>query len=439
AEGQPFSERHHLHRSNGPTFSTAWLNGNRRAFGFIGLNDHRAAVKSVMSTALLRVFFTHGSECLDVHKLCQRYVLLDLLSKADLSRQCLEAGSAEPLLEETEMMHSLQSFFVSSETNDKKLWPLEIEDDSTHTAADHVGDMPASEQPPLLRRSSSILERHADLPDNLVDLLSQEFPDKWQFFDYQRHNIAAMLRRERDSRVAVDLVSGLSPLTGRRCLPRMLHLKDDVALRRGVPLNFVADAYRGVLIHADSLVTHVGLPGGLLCDQVGLGKTAQLLALCALQDHRPAERDESNEDAQLQPSGRRVLDATNKQQETLGHLMCIVNTKQDETTMLRLRSDATLVLCPSHLCAQWEVECRRLLSKSCGEREDAVVVCAKPRSHARIKGFAMLRARFVIISFAALRNLKDRFIMRQVMPQVLNLLHLHQERNTRSFHCTSEG
>ncbi|MES1915699.1 MAG: hypothetical protein MHM6MM_007610, partial [Cercozoa sp. M6MM] len=433
-----------LFNSVRPTHRNDWYGTNGLPQFHIDTRDthqlkHRKALAKLVCTATLRILLGVQGK-IDYRALVQRFLMRDILARLDTNRECQQLGNAEPILRETEMMHNLAAYVGYKQlhvTEIESLWPLAPEDDSIRPALDHVGDV---ERVPLLRRTSSMLgdKKHA-LSDSDAARLKQQFPENWNFFDYQRGNIVAMLERERKGEVDVNLLSMLSPLPGRLRLPRVDALAVDVRGHSGKFLGFFCDASSGLLFAVqpqhEAFALRMQLPGGVLADQVGLGKTAQLLAVCCANDTDLFRRngsgkmtddvDEESEDADLPVAARRIYDSTTKRTAVTMEKLRIVATKhEDNVTFRRLRSDATLVLCPAHLCEQWATECRRLVA-DCKEREDAVVVCAKPRSHGKIKGFAMVRARFVIVSFEALDDLYVRS-GGHVATELLNLLPLNE-------------
>ena len=159
-------------------------------------------------------------------------------------------------------------------------------------------------------------------------------------FKYQKCSIKWMLEKEK----SINTVS--------------YNLNNEILLK-----NIYFDIYNQTFLHVNNR-KKITFCGGALIDEVGLGKTLQIIALSLL----------------------------NKSKQK----SCI-----KEGDKHKLYSKATLILCPNHLCKQWVRELEDKISKKCPIK---VITILDKRHFNKYTYENVLNADFVIVSYTFLGN-----------------------------------
>jgi SNF2 family DNA or RNA helicase len=191
------------------------------------------------------------------------------------------------------------------------------------------------------------IEEHVIQPNNDIGGMMISDPDfinkEYTLFDYQKRTILGMTKLEKDG---------------------ICHYKNNK------PYNIFDgclsyDLTSNEITFIDEVKKKIKFYGGALIDEVGLGKTIQMLSLSIINKINRKNMSKYNEDTKL------------------------------------INSAATLIICPNHLCSQWEREIKKMIKK---DKNIKVVKIFTKTHYKKVCYKDVIDADFVIISFNFIGN-----------------------------------
>lgn len=273
-----------------------------------------------------------------------------------------------------------------------------------------------AEEPQLAEPEFDYSLEHYSLQDALKAPNTSDipWPPALSLYDYQKETIRSMAQLEK--RVA-ECKPLIFPATSVRAFPGtagLVYVDNTSNCLVSSALGYALKSGTTDTPRPDTLFLYTS--GGVLMDDVGMGKTRQLAGLAALSPILPAHQLSAIRGSSKVMTVERPLKVENTYKEwqwddTMPRASVLAYEKmyaylplEDslvapvKASVTRILSAATLVVCGNHLLEQWEVEATRAFPERPGIKQKRVITIGSKRDHEATSLGALMAADMVIVT-----------------------------------------